>query len=119
MNPMAWAFKLATHPKAVQEFRIGLVAIQPIMTDPKESREKKRETLNMMVNELSENTFKLKPIIEQIMTIINMKEEVCKEYPDSETQTDGILSWLPRMKIYRLMLIAEVKRNRKSYGLRL
>ncbi len=117
-DEVSWAMRMLVHPKATQEFRFALQVIQPIMTDPVASREEKRETLNMMVNELSESTLKLKPVVEQIMTIINMKEDVCKEYPDSETQTEGILVWLPRMKEHRAMLLEAVKKGRKSYRLK-
>jgi len=115
---MRWAMAMARHPKEAQEFSLALQAIQPIMTDSNASREEKRNTLNMMVNELSDSTFKMKPIAEQILTIINMKEDVCKEYADSEAQTDGILEWLPRMKEYRGLLLEEVQRHRKQYGLK-
>jgi NAD-dependent DNA ligase len=117
MGIASFALRMAMHPKAAQEFSLSLQAIQLVMTDPKASRDDKRKTLSGMVNQLSENTFKLKPIAEQIMTIINMKEEVCREYPDSESQTDGILVWLPRFKEHREMLLGEVKRNRKQFGL--
>lgn len=118
MGTILWATKMAAHPKQVQEFRNALQSIQPIMVDPKASRDEKRKTLCMMVNELSENVFKLKPIAEQIMTIINIKEEVCREYADSEVQVEGILGWLPRMAKYRGMLLEEVRAKRISYRLK-
>lgn len=118
MEQLRWARQMLTHPKEAQEFSLALQAIQPIMTDPNEPRGKKRETLNMMVDALSEKAFKLKPVAEQVMTIINMKEEVCGEYPDSEAQVEGILGWLPRMAGHRDMLLGEVKRHRKQYGLK-
>lgn len=117
MSEIAWGLRMLRHPKAMQEFSLLLQVIRPIMVDPQETREQKRETLNMMVNELSEKTFKLKPVAEQIMTIINMKEDVCREYPDSEAQVDGILGWLPRMGEHRKMLLEEVKRHRIEYEL--
>lgn len=117
MSMMRFALQMAGHPKAMQEFSLILQAIQPVMTDPQETRDTKRGTLSMAVDLLSESTFKLKPVAEQIMGIINMKEEVCREYLDSESQTDGILEWLPRMKEYRKMLLEEVKGSRKSFGL--
>ncbi len=119
MGATSWAFRMMTHQKETQEFRNALQAIAPIMTDLQETREVKRRTLCMMVDELSENTFKLKPIAEQIMTIINMQEEVCREYLDSEKQTDGILGWLPRMKVHRDTLLKEVQKHRKEYGLKI
>lgn len=119
MTAISWAMRMMAHPKASQEFSLACQAILPIMRDPLELVLAKRKTLNMMVNELSENTFKLKPVAEQIMTIINMKVDVCREYPDSEAQTAGILGWLPRMKEHRDMLLAEVKKHRKSYGLKI
>jgi hypothetical protein len=115
MSMASFALRMAMHPKAAQEFSLSLQAIQPVMTDLKASREDKRMTLNAMVNQLSENTFKLKPIAEQVMTIINMKEEVCREYLDSEAQVEGILAWLPRFKEHREMLLGEVKRQRKQW----
>ncbi len=113
----AWAGKMLLHPKSANELRFALYAILPVMTDPNIPRDGKRQTLSMMVDELSEETFKLKPVAEQIMTIINMKEDVCKEYPDSESQVNGILEWLPRFKQHRDLLLKEVKNHRRQYGL--
>lgn len=117
MQEMSWAFKMMRHPKAAQEFSLSLQAIQPVMIDSNISRDNKRQTLNMMVSQLSEKTFKLEPIAEQIMTIINMKKEVCQEYSDSEAQTNGILGWLPRMKEHRALLLKEVKKHRAENGI--
>jgi len=114
---LSWMRSMITHPKAVQEFSMALQVIRPTMVDPSVSGEEKRGVLNVMVNELSEKTFKLKPVAQQIMTIINMKEEVCKEYPDTEAQVDGILSWLPRFRKHKGMLLREVEKHRKEYGL--
>lgn len=119
LEELSWARRMLLHPNAAQEFSLLLQAIQPVMTDPNETREVKREILSMMVNELSGKTFKLKPIAEQIMTIINMKRDICEEYPDSEAQTVGIIGWLPRMNEYRDLLLDEVKRHRKEYGLKI
>lgn len=118
-NEVAWAIRMFPHQKSVREFNFALHAIQPIMTDPKETRGVKRMTLGMMVNELSEETFNLEPVAEQIMTIVNMKEEVCKEYTSTDEQVQGILEWLPRMSKYRDMLFKEVKRHRQECGLSL
>lgn len=114
---MNFAMRMMIHQKEMREFSLVLQAIQPIMTDAESTREEKREALNMAVNELSEDTFKLKPVAEQIMTIINMKEEVCREYLDSNAQTNGILEWLPRMKLHHIILLDEVKKTRQRFGL--
>lgn len=118
MDAARWGFKMVRHPKAMQEFSICLQAIKPIMTDTRASRDEKRKALDMMVNELSESTFNLVPIAEQIITIINMKEDVCREYPDGEAQAEGILGWLPRMKEHRELLLKAVKDARKSFRLK-
>ena len=118
MSELSWALKMMVHQKELQEFRFALNLIAPVMSNPEETREEKRATLNILVQELSDSAFKLKPIIEQIMTIINMKEDVCLEYPDSEAQTDGILGWLPRMKEHRELLLSEVTKHRKAYKLK-
>jgi len=119
MSETGFVFRMIRHPKELQEFQSVCEAIQPIMVNPQETREKKRQTLNMMVNELTEGAFKLKPIIEQIMFIINMKEDVCREYSDSESQVDGILEWLPRMRKHRGILVKIVKEHRGKYGLKI
>jgi len=119
MDVASWSILMLRHPKEMQEFRIALQLIEPIMTDAKVSRDEKRSTLNMLVNELSDKAFKLKPVAEKIMTIINMKKEVCQEYADSEEQTNGILGWLPRFKEHRDMLLKEVKQHRKEYELKI
>ena len=112
-----WVARMFLHQNELREFKRALDAIAPIMTDPQETRYYKRETLNMMVDELTEGTFKLQSVAEQITTIINMKEDVCKEYADSTLQTDGILEWLPRMKDHRDVLLKEVKKHRGKYQL--
>lgn len=119
MDMTSWSMGMLAHPNAANEFRFALDAIKPIMTDPKVSRGEKRSTLNVMVNGLSGDTFKLKPVARMIMTIINMKEEVCREYPDSKAQVKGILDWLPRFGEHRDMLLEEVKRHRKGYKLKI
>lgn len=116
---MGWVFKMLAHPKASQELQYGLQAIQPTMTDPNVPREEKRRTLSAMVEELSEDTFKLEPVADQIMIIINMEEEVCREYDDTDSQVEGILSWLPRMAKHRERLTKEVQKHRKKCGLKL
>ncbi len=117
MSQLSWQVRMFRHPREAQEFSFGCQAILHIMSNPQETRNSKREALNMMVNELSEKTFKLLPVIEQVITIINMKQDVCEEYTDSESQTDGILEWLPRMKNYRGVLFKEVKKHRGNYQL--
>lgn len=92
-------------------------AILPIMTDATASVEEKRKTLNMAVNELSDKSFNNQIVVNQIMTIINMTEPVCRMYSDTETQVKGILSWLPRMEKHKNILTEEVKKHRKHYGL--
>ena len=114
----SWTMGMLAHPAEASEFRFALNAIQPIMTDSEVSRDAKRKTLSMLADELSEKTFKLKPVARMIMTIINMKEEVCREYADSESQMEGILGWLPRFKEHRDMLLQEVKHHRKNYRLK-
>jgi hypothetical protein len=98
---------------------IGLLsrAIVPFMTDPTVNREEKRFILNDMVNQLSERSFKNEFVADQIMIIINMKEEICKEYPDVKSQVAGILSWLPRMEYHKDKLVKVVSKNRKLYKL--
>lgn len=114
-----WALRMAAHPAEAQEFRYSLEVIRPTMTDPKESRDTKRKVLNTMVETLSESTFKLAPVAEQIMEIINMKEDVCKEYKDTEAHVNGVLSWLPRMKMHRERLKNKIEKQRKRYGLKI
>jgi len=105
------------HSKECMELTFKWNTIQPLMTDEKQSRETKRKILCGMVDSLSDKTFNLEPIAEKIITVINMKEDVCKEYPNSEAQVKGILEWLPRIIKYRGMLLDKVKNNRKQYGL--
>jgi len=104
---------------ALQEFAFKARAILPVMTDASISRDKKRETLCMLVDDLSEDTFKRGFTASRLMTIINMKKDVCNEYEDTEAQVSGILSWLPRMKLHHKRLEKEVKQYRKKYGLKM
>jgi hypothetical protein len=87
------------------------------MVNPFNSREKKRKTLCKFVDGLSEETFAV--YVPQIIEIINMKEDVCNEYGDSESQTDGVLKWLPRMKEHREVLSETIREHRQKYGLKI
>lgn len=113
LNP----FKLVTSAGALTEFGNMARAIQPAMVDPTISREDKRALLNEGVNGLSEKTFKNKIVAEQILVIVNMKEEICRDYPNTEAQVNGVLSWLPRMSQHREMLTDKVKKARQTFGL--
>jgi hypothetical protein len=117
MNKISWGAFAVSHMGEVNEFKLMAEAILPVMTDASVSRSAKRKTLSDMVDNLSEDTFKHKEIAEQIMEIINMKEDVCKEYVDAEAQVCGILSWIPRMEQHRTLLKNEVIKHRKHYGL--
>jgi F0F1-type ATP synthase delta subunit len=104
-------------PGALQEFSLIAQSIKPVMTDPKVSRKDKRKTLSDMCDSLSEPTFNNGQVIKMIMQIINMKEDVCKEYSDTIAQVNGILGWLPRMAIHRKELTKEVEKHRKQFKL--
>lgn len=108
---------LKTAYASLQEFSLLAQSIKPIMTDPAVSREEKRKALSGLCNTLSEPAFNNGIVVKQIMTIINMKEDVCKEYPDTITQVNGILAWCPRMAIHRKDLTKEAEKHRKQYGL--
>jgi hypothetical protein len=100
-----------------KEFQALVKVIKPIITDPNISRNEKRKTLNGVVNELSENAFKKNDVAEAIIFMINMKEDVCKEFQSVSEQVDGILFWMPRMKYHRDKLEKAVTENRKKYHL--
>lgn len=104
---------------ALSEFGNMANAIKPAMMDTTLSRDDKRALLNEGVNELSEKTFKNKIVAEQILIIVNMKEDVCKEYPNTEAQVQGVLEWLPRMSEHRELLTTKVRKARNSFGLKL
>ncbi len=97
------------------EFRVAIGTIQPIMVDGAKGREEKRKTLCGMVDSLSDGCFAR--FVPQIIGIINMGEEVCREYSDSESQVRGILGWLPRMEKFHSKLLKEVKKQRRKYRL--
>jgi hypothetical protein len=102
---------------ALQELAKYSNVIKPVMTDPEIPRTVKRKTLNDMVEMLTPNTFKQGIVADQIMLIINMKEEECKLFSNTEMQVNSILVWLPRMSLHRDKLYKKVANNRKNYGL--
>ena len=108
---------ILTANKAIQEFSMMAQSIKPIMTDPEVTRAEKRKTLCSLVDKLSDSTLNNDFVAGMIMKIINMKEDVCKEYPDAESQVSGILEWLPRMKVHRGKLLDEVVKHRREYRL--
>ena len=97
-----------------QEFLRGSLKMQATMVNPFKSRETKRKTLCEFIDSLSKETFE--QFIPEIMVIINMKKDVCKEYADSQAQVAGILAWLPRMKAFKDMLHEVVKQHRQKHG---
>ena len=111
--------KIWSLPMAWSEFGIAAKVLLPTMTNPKLKRSTKRKELSAMVNALTDDTFKHGVIAKQIMKIINMKEDVCKEYHSTDAQVQGILSWLPRMELHRDKLTKTVEKYRKEYGLTL
>ena len=102
--------------EALGEFNGAVNTIKPVMTDPNTSKEQRRETLCVMADELSEYTFD--KFVGKIMVIINMKEDVCSEYKNTEAQVTGILKWIPRMERHIDKLTKKVKENRNKYGLK-
>jgi hypothetical protein len=100
-----------------QELSLSLQSVQDIMTNSKVPRTEKRKTLCMVVEELSDKTFNNKFVAKQIIKVINIKEDVCKEYQNTEAQVQGILGWLPRMEYHRGLLVKAVTNNRKKFGL--
>ncbi len=109
---------IATSFPALQEFGMMAKLIQPVMEDSKLGRDEKRKALSGLTNMLSDKTFANSLVVDQIMKIINMKEDVCKEYEDTEAQVEGILSWLSRMRQYRDKLKKEVEKHRGQYKLK-
>ena len=97
-----------------QEFLRGSLKMQATMVNPFKSKETKRKTLCKFTDSLSEETFN--QFIPEIITIINMKKDICKEYADSGTQVDGILKWLPRMEAFKELLQLTVKQHRQKHG---
>ncbi len=106
---------LVTAAPALQEFGLLARGIEPIMTDPTVSREEKRKVLSQLVNELSDKAFNNKIVIEQVFKIINMKEEECKKFEDTESQVDFIIGWCPRLEQKREALSKEVEKHRKQF----
>lgn len=103
---------------ALQEFSQAVQVLNPIM-QPSVPRTQRRKTLNAVLNELSEDTFNRGAIGKRIvkMNMIDMSEEISKKYVNADAQVDGVISWLPRMKVHRDRLLKEVSKRRKKYGL--
>lgn len=104
---------------AIREFAMAAQILSTVMV-PNVPREERRKALNTILGELSEDTFKRGVIADRIlkMNMIDMGEEISKQHEDTESQVEGILSWLPRMKLHRDRLKDKVKRHRKKYGLK-
>lgn len=105
--------------KQLSEFGNMARAILPVMTDPKISRDEKRKTLRQLTENLSEKTLKNGVVAGQIMEIINMKEDECRKFLNTNVQVNAILSWLPRMECHWGKLAERVKKNRAKYGLKI
>lgn len=101
------------------EFQAGIRAIQPVMMDKDVLAGEKRRVLCAMVDNLSQEVFDKPYIADAIITMINVKENICKQYDSVDSQVNGILGWLPRMKQYRSKLEKYVKEYRSKYGMEL
>jgi hypothetical protein len=101
------------------EFQAAVKALSPILTDQKVSVAEKRGTINKVVAQLSEKTFNKSFILDSIIAWINVKEDVCKQYANTNLQVQGIIYWLPRMLNHRDKLEKYVNKYRKQYGLKL
>ena len=99
---------------AMSEFGYFARAIAPVMVSQSISVKDKRKTLNASINNLKEKSFSNRFVAIQIIIIINMKEEECKKFIDTEEQVDSILKWLPRMELHRDRLTNKVKSNRRK-----
>ena len=98
------------------EFAKAMLKIQFTMLSSRSSRDEKRKTFCKAVDGLSEGAFSTN--IPNIIEIINKKKDICEVYENSETQVDGILEWLPRMKEYRELLTLYIQKERHKYGLK-
>ena len=77
-----------------------------------------RKLLNDKVNKLTDKTFNKSYTADVIITYINAKQEICKQYSDTKAQVDGVLEWLPKMVKYRDKLEKYISKERKKYGLK-
>jgi hypothetical protein len=106
--------------KAVKDNRDfqGLVySWQQYLKDNTDTRVKKRETFNLLLNQLREEVFQKEEVAIAIIGMINMLEDVCKEYENTDAQVNGIISFLPRMEYWRVKLEEVVKESRQKYNL--
>jgi hypothetical protein len=82
-----------------------------------DTRAKQRETFSLLLNQLTEETFQKEEVAMAIIGMINMLEDVCKEYENADAQVNGIISFLPRMEYWRVKLEEVVKESRQKYNL--
>jgi len=103
---------------ALQEFTYAANILSPLLV-PSVTREERRKALNVVINELSDDTFKRGVIINRMlkMNMIDMSEGISKQYNNAEAQVEGIISWMPRMKQHRDKLKKAVVKHRKEYKL--
>jgi molecular chaperone DnaK (HSP70) len=101
----------------VQEFGFMLKAAEPVLRNDMATREEKRRSFAILVDSLSDETFKDKYIGKQLIVMINMKEEICKEFSNSESQIKDILTRLPRMQYHIKEITKAVNKRRKEYKL--
>jgi hypothetical protein len=105
-----------------KEFQSATRVLSPMFEEAKNgniSIQELRSAINGAVGELSEETFSKDFIADTILSWINVREDVSKQFPDTNTQVQSILLWLPRMAWHKDRLEKYVNKYRKQYGLKL
>lgn len=101
------------------EFQNTIRVLNPIFLDATATVQDKRSAINSVVNELSDETFSKDFVVDIIISWINVKEDISKQFADVDSQVQSILAWLPRMAEHKDKLEKYVKKYRKQFGLKL
>ncbi|MCJ7655158.1 MAG: hypothetical protein MUO97_07685 [Dehalococcoidia bacterium] len=79
------------------------------------SGEQKRAEYGKCLDALSEEAYT--QYFLKIVEIVQKKKEECQLFKNSEEQVDNIISWLPRLKGMRELVLLVIQERRKKYKL--
>ena len=101
-------------PELLKEFQGYLQKVHDVSIGDLPTR-KKRKEYGELLNGLSEDAYTV--YFMQMLGMVQSPKDHCEQFKDSEEQVSNILSWLPRMKDKKELVLLVIQERRKKYKL--